>query len=208
MISDTSLGGGGWNHSILGASTGAGGIFIFQAGGGRAASSRSSKASVAEGAQPGLDPLCLSRRSLQAILKGKARRLCIQEQMALCPQVGQSRVLQGKHKCLFEFPQVASIFPALACCGAAVCCFRNWDHCVAPEETARDSSRKGAARRSPVEMRHLFHLSLSALVLILQLKNLGSEMQNSAWSVTLQAACMFCRFYLTPGSSQKLDIFK
>lgn len=64
----------------------------------------------ARGAQPAWDPPPPPPLQ-EVILYQKAGSFCIQEQMAPCPKVGQSRVLQGRHKCLSELPQVASILP-------------------------------------------------------------------------------------------------
>lgn len=56
-------------------------------------------------------PLCLSRKSLEVILHQEAGSFCIEEQMAPCPRVGQSHVLQRRQKCFSELPGVASILP-------------------------------------------------------------------------------------------------
>lgn len=62
--------------------------------------------------QPALEhPLCISRKSLGVILCQESGSFCTEEQMAPCPKVGQSHVLQRRHKCVSELPRVASILP-------------------------------------------------------------------------------------------------
>lgn len=138
-------------------------------------------------------PLCLSRKSLEVNLLQEAGSFCTEEQMAPCPKVGQSHVLQKRHKCLSELPQVSSILPlpptgtlscTLWCC---LCLFSNWGCRDTPEdEKAHDKDRKAAARRSPMEMLHLLHLFLFCWYFNLSAKT-SSKLQDLAWSFVFSA---------------------